>query len=87
MRRCTDILPSVIALAMLSISVGSMRAADDPLPSWNDGPARQAIVAFVAKVTMSGSPDFVPPAERIAVPWQRRASTGCWNWSWPRTRS
>ncbi len=49
MRRCTDILPSVIALAMLSISVGSMRAADDPLPSWNDGPARQAIVAFVAK--------------------------------------
>lgn len=67
MRRCTDILPSVFALAMLSISVGSMRAADDPLPSWNDGPARQAIVAFVAKVTMSGSPDFVPPAERIAV--------------------
>ncbi len=39
----------------------------DPLPSWNDGPAKQSIVAFVAKVTKKGSPDFVPPAERIAT--------------------
>ena len=39
----------------------------DPLPSWNDGPAKQAILAFVAKVTDEGSPDFLPPAERIAV--------------------
>lgn len=38
-----------------------------PLPSWNDGKARQAIVAFVTKVTKKGSPDFVPPAERIAT--------------------
>ena len=39
----------------------------DPLPSWNDGPAKTSIVAFVAKVTRPGSPDFVPPAERIAT--------------------
>jgi phosphoserine phosphatase/2'-5' RNA ligase len=39
----------------------------DPLPSWNDGPARQGILAFIAKVTQEGSPDFLPPAERIAV--------------------
>ncbi len=39
----------------------------DPLPSWNDGPAKQAILSFVAKVTDEGSPDFLPPAERIAV--------------------
>jgi phosphoglycolate phosphatase-like HAD superfamily hydrolase len=39
----------------------------DPLPSWNAGPARQAIVDFVAKVTKQGSPQFVPPAERIAT--------------------
>ena len=39
----------------------------DPLPSWNDGPARQAIVAFVAKVTREGTAGYVPPAERIAV--------------------
>jgi phosphoglycolate phosphatase-like HAD superfamily hydrolase len=39
----------------------------DPLPSWNDGAARRAIVEFVARVTKEGSPDFVTPAERIAV--------------------
>jgi phosphoglycolate phosphatase-like HAD superfamily hydrolase len=39
----------------------------DPLPSWNDGEARQSIIAFVDRVTNEGSPDFVPPAERIAT--------------------
>ena len=39
----------------------------DPLPSWNDGPARQSIVAFVEKVTREGTASYVPPAERIAV--------------------
>jgi phosphoglycolate phosphatase-like HAD superfamily hydrolase len=37
------------------------------LPSWTDGKARQSIVEFVTKVTKQGSPDFVPPAARIAV--------------------
>jgi phosphoserine phosphatase len=39
----------------------------DPLPSWNAGAARQSIVEFVSKVTRQGSPDFVPPPERIAT--------------------
>ncbi len=38
-----------------------------PLPSWNDGPAKQSIIAFVEKVTKSGSPDFVSAPERIAT--------------------
>jgi phosphoserine phosphatase len=42
-------------------------AAADPLPSWNDGPAKHAILAFVAKVTKEGSPEFLPMAERVAV--------------------
>ncbi len=42
-------------------------AADDPLPSWNAGPAENAIVEFVAAVTAEGSPHYVAPAERIAV--------------------
>jgi phosphoserine phosphatase len=50
---------------MLGVSIA--RAADDPLPSWNDGPAKQSILAFVEKVTKEGSPDFVPVPERIAV--------------------
>ncbi len=41
--------------------------AQDPLPSWNDTAPKQSIVAFVEKVTKEGSPDFVPPAERIAT--------------------
>jgi hypothetical protein len=39
----------------------------DPLPSWNAGKTKQSIVTFVSKVTEKGSPDFVPPAERIAT--------------------
>nr|WP_050402060.1 HAD family hydrolase [Bradyrhizobium embrapense] len=42
-------------------------AQADPLPSWNDGAARTAIVDFVARVTTPGGRDFVPPAERIAT--------------------
>ena len=41
--------------------------AADPLPSWNDGKAKQAIIEFVEKVTKSGSPDLVDQPERIAV--------------------
>src|SRR5262245_13242741 len=40
---------------------------DDPLPSWNVGPAKSAILEFVKKVTNSGGADFVPVAERIAT--------------------
>ena len=39
----------------------------DPLPSWNDGAAKQAIMAFVQETTTAGSPKFVQPAERIAT--------------------
>lgn len=39
----------------------------EPLPSWNDTAPKQSILAFVEKVTKEGSPDFVPPAERLAV--------------------
>lgn len=39
----------------------------DPLPSWNDGEAKQALVAYVAKTTKAGSPEFIPAPERIAV--------------------
>jgi phosphoserine phosphatase len=41
--------------------------AADPLPSWNDTAPRKALITFVEKVTKPGSPDFVPPAERIAT--------------------
>ena len=55
---------SIATIAVISIAVGALA---DPLPSWNDGPAKQAIVSFGAKVTNGGSPDFVSPDERIAT--------------------
>ena len=39
----------------------------DPLPSWNEGKAKQSIVDFVDAVTIETSPDYVKPAERIAT--------------------
>lgn len=61
-----------LAGAVLGFVVGlnvSFRASaqTDPLPSWNDTPSKQAIVEFVGRVTQSGGPDFVAPAERIAT--------------------
>ncbi len=55
-----------VALLVVACTTNIARAAD-PLPSWNDTAPKQSITAFVEKVTKQGSPDFVPPAERIAT--------------------
>lgn len=54
-------------LALLAIAFAPFAMAADPLPSWNDGASKQAIVAFVERVTKEGGADFVPPDERIAT--------------------
>ena len=56
----------IVVLLSLHSSPAFAQAAD-PLPSWNDGPTKQAILAFVDKVTTEDSPDFVPVPERIAT--------------------
>jgi phosphoglycolate phosphatase-like HAD superfamily hydrolase len=58
------LLGLAVAVAVLS-ATGAATA--DPLPSWQDGATKTAIVDFVAKVTKEGGPDFVAPAERIAT--------------------
>ena len=55
-----------LTVCLLATLLVPARAAD-PLPSWNDTAPKKAIVAFVEKVTKEGSPDFVPPNERIAT--------------------
>jgi phosphoglycolate phosphatase-like HAD superfamily hydrolase len=61
----------VSTTALLTLVVGCAtrpaRTYGDPLPSWNNGPARQAIIEFVVKTTTTGSSNFVPAAERIAT--------------------
>jgi phosphoglycolate phosphatase-like HAD superfamily hydrolase len=54
-------------IACTALAPGALAKSEDPLPSWNASPARQAIVDFVAAVTDPKSKDFVPPAERIAT--------------------
>jgi phosphoglycolate phosphatase-like HAD superfamily hydrolase len=60
------VLMPVLAAMLATVSVCSF-AQTDPLPSWNDGAAKKAVVEFVQATTTQGSPKFVPPAERIAT--------------------
>jgi phosphoglycolate phosphatase-like HAD superfamily hydrolase len=58
---------ATIALACIVVFVTIAAQAADPLSSWNDGAAKQAIVEFVKTTTTQGSPQFVPPEERVAT--------------------
>jgi phosphoglycolate phosphatase-like HAD superfamily hydrolase len=55
---------SILAIVFTGFTIAS---AGDPLPSWNDGAAKQAIMNFVQTTTDSGSTNLVPPEERIAT--------------------
>jgi phosphoserine phosphatase len=61
------ILKSLVVAVTLTVISLSLARADDPLASWNEGPAKQAIVEFVKTSTTQGSPQFVPPEARIAT--------------------
>ncbi|MEN5206571.1 HAD family hydrolase [Stenotrophomonas terrae] len=54
---------AVLAAMLLQASAW----AAEPLPSWQDGPSRKAIIAFVESTTRAGSADFVPEPQRIAT--------------------
>lgn len=57
----------MLAVGLVAVGLGMPAGAqDDPLPSWNDGAAKSAIVEFVEAVTTDG-PEFVAPDERIAT--------------------
>jgi len=60
---------TVLKLAFLgAVALAATVAhASDPLPSWNDGKAKQSIISLVDQVTTPGSSDFVPVPERIAT--------------------
>jgi hypothetical protein len=58
---------SVLAVAIAIAAITPSARAADPLPSWNETDAKRAIIKFVENVTTEGSPEFVPPAQRIAT--------------------
>jgi hypothetical protein len=59
-------LSLVAGIAGVPVSPGVVAAEADPLPSWNDGERRQAIIDFVTRATTPGD-SFIEPAQRIAV--------------------
>jgi phosphoglycolate phosphatase-like HAD superfamily hydrolase len=67
--RISQLLPvlSLLAILQIALMLSLATASEDPLPSWNEGPVKKTITDYVSGVTTEGSPDFVPPAERIAV--------------------
>ena len=66
-RRCVRAMAAVWIAAAACLAAPAIAQQQDPLPSWNDGPAKEAIIAFVGGATKYQSPTFVPHTERIAV--------------------
>lgn len=56
-----------MCLTLVCCACPSFARSQDPLPSWNEGPTKAAIMTFVSRVTAKDSPDFVPVADRIAT--------------------
>jgi len=56
-----------LALALLGLILPPAQGQTDPLPSWNEGASKRAILDFVNRVTREGGPEFVPAADRIAA--------------------
>jgi phosphoglycolate phosphatase-like HAD superfamily hydrolase len=67
MLRRNVLLGLVIAGVTFWHGASAEPANPDPLPSWNDGPTKQSIIDFVARVTKEGGPDYVAPPERVAT--------------------
>src|SRR5215218_5596847 len=60
-------LPALSGLLRPIPAAAQAAAADGPLPSWNDGAAKQAILDFVRATTDQSSQSYVRPEERIAT--------------------
>ena len=56
-----------LVLCAATLAFGPAQAREDDLHSWNDGPAKKAIVEFVKSTTDKASPNYVPPDQRIAT--------------------
>ena len=67
MQRRVRLFALLFSLIAASTAQAQQPAKADPLPSWTEGKAKTAILYFVARTTRQDSPDFVPPAERIAT--------------------
>jgi phosphoglycolate phosphatase-like HAD superfamily hydrolase len=60
-------VPAVFALLFLTGQTTAREDKADPLPSWNNGAAKKAILEFVRATTDKAGPQYVPPEQRIAT--------------------
>jgi phosphoserine phosphatase len=67
MSRKSGLVRLAVFVSALAGAVALPFFAQDPLPSWNDGHAKRAVLKFVQETTQKGGAAFVPPEERIAV--------------------
>ena len=56
-----------VTLFVVLFGIARAQSQSDPLPSWNHGPAKQAILSFVQETTSRASPNYVEPGDRIAT--------------------
>ncbi|WP_436162660.1 HAD family hydrolase [Mesorhizobium sp. LjRoot246] len=61
------VVAGMLAAGLTVAGHATARAQADPLPSWNEGAAKAAILDFIRRTTAPGGPDFVPVSERIAT--------------------
>lgn len=54
-------------LALFYCLIAAFFPQSDPLPSWNEGEAKQAILQFVNETTTKGNKNYIPPEDRIAT--------------------
>jgi phosphoserine phosphatase len=72
MKKIVQALGIVLLLLIMGCNSNDQKktkltAATDPLPSWNEGPLKQSLIAYVTAVTDSGSANFIPSIDRIAT--------------------
>lgn len=67
MRSRRQLILQVTLLVMLGLNLQYPSVAQDALASWRDGETKAAILGFVERVTTPGTPDFLPPEQRVAV--------------------
>ncbi len=65
--RCRWKATATFALCLILLGTAGAQAQRDPLPSWNKGPAKEAIIAFVKDTTEKSSPKYIEPQDRIAT--------------------
>ncbi|MCA9118547.1 MAG: haloacid dehalogenase-like hydrolase [Planctomycetaceae bacterium] len=64
---CDCRLHLVLRISLLSFCLAGSSEAQDPLPSWNEGATKDALLDFVGCAAKDGCSKYIPPAERVAV--------------------